>query len=144
MLYFKNLKSSIKKLEEFACGPVAKTLCSQCRGPRFDPWSGNQNPHATTKSLHATTKERRNRVLQLKPSALNERKKKKEIRKSKLSPNPAERRKEIIILNSSQDKQHRKQTHRIIKTKSWFFEKINKIRQNFSQSRLRKKMRKYK
>ena len=22
-------------------GPAAKTLCSQCRGPRFDPWSGN-------------------------------------------------------------------------------------------------------
>ena len=22
-------------------GPVAKTLSSQCRGPRFDPWSGS-------------------------------------------------------------------------------------------------------
>ena len=22
-------------------GPVAKTPCSQCRGPGFDPWSGN-------------------------------------------------------------------------------------------------------
>ena len=22
-------------------GPVAKTLCSQCRGPGFDPWLGN-------------------------------------------------------------------------------------------------------
>ena len=22
-------------------GPVAKTLCSQCRGPRFHPWPGN-------------------------------------------------------------------------------------------------------
>ena len=22
-------------------GLAAKTLCSQCRGPRFDPWSGN-------------------------------------------------------------------------------------------------------
>ena len=21
--------------------PLAKTLCSQCRGPRFDPWLGN-------------------------------------------------------------------------------------------------------
>ena len=21
--------------------PVGKTLCSQCRGPRFDPWLGN-------------------------------------------------------------------------------------------------------
>ena len=32
------------------CGPVAKTLHSQCRGPRFDPWSGNWIPHATTKT----------------------------------------------------------------------------------------------
>ena len=22
-------------------GPVAKILCSHCRGPGFDPWSGN-------------------------------------------------------------------------------------------------------
>ena len=27
--------------EDFPGGPVAKTLCSQCRGTRFDPWSGN-------------------------------------------------------------------------------------------------------
>ena len=26
---------------DFPGGPVAKTLCSQCRGPRFDPWLGN-------------------------------------------------------------------------------------------------------
>ena len=25
----------------FPGGPVAKTLCSQCRGPGFNPWSGN-------------------------------------------------------------------------------------------------------
>ena len=25
----------------FPDGPVAKTLCSQCRGPGFNPWSGN-------------------------------------------------------------------------------------------------------
>ena len=29
-------------------GPVAKTLSSQCRGPRFNPWSGSWIPHATT------------------------------------------------------------------------------------------------
>ena len=29
---------------------MAKTLHSQCRGPRFDPWSGNWIPHATTKT----------------------------------------------------------------------------------------------
>ena len=26
---------------DFHSGPVAKTPCSQCRGTRFDPWSGN-------------------------------------------------------------------------------------------------------
>ena len=25
----------------FPGGPVAKTPCPQCRGPRFNPWSGN-------------------------------------------------------------------------------------------------------
>ena len=30
-------------------GPVAKTLCSQCSGPKLDPWSGNQMPHAAMK-----------------------------------------------------------------------------------------------
>ena len=33
---------------------MAKTPCSQCKGPGCDPWS--ETPHATTKSLHATTK----------------------------------------------------------------------------------------
>ena len=27
--------------EGFPHGPVAKILHSQCRGPRFDPWSGS-------------------------------------------------------------------------------------------------------
>ena len=27
--------------EGLAGGPVIKTPCSQCRRPRFDPWSGN-------------------------------------------------------------------------------------------------------
>ena len=30
--------------------PVAKTLGSQCTGPRFDPWQGNQIPHASAKT----------------------------------------------------------------------------------------------
>ena len=29
------------ELGDFPDGPVAKTLHSQCSGPRFDPWSGN-------------------------------------------------------------------------------------------------------
>ena len=28
-------------LRDFPGGSVAKTLCSQCRGSGFDPWSGN-------------------------------------------------------------------------------------------------------
>ena len=32
---------------------MAKTLHSQCRGPRFDPWSGCNIPHATTKTWHS-------------------------------------------------------------------------------------------
>ena len=33
---------SKKTLRDFPGGPVAKTLSSQCKGPRFDPWSENQ------------------------------------------------------------------------------------------------------
>ena len=40
----------------FPGGPVAKTLHSQCRGPRFIPWSDKMTPHAATKSPCATTK----------------------------------------------------------------------------------------
>ena len=29
------------KPREFPGGPVAKTPCSRCRGPGFDPWLGN-------------------------------------------------------------------------------------------------------
>ena len=49
----------MKYLWDFTGGPVAKILSSQCRGPGFDPWSGNEIPHATTKSLHAMTKQLR-------------------------------------------------------------------------------------
>ena len=35
---------------------MAKTPCSQCRGPRFYPPSGNKIPQATTKSLHVALK----------------------------------------------------------------------------------------
>ena len=38
---------------DFPGGPVAKALCSWCRGPRFNPWSGNQIPCATTKIWHS-------------------------------------------------------------------------------------------
>ena len=31
-------------------GPGTKTVRSKCRGPRFDPWSGNYISLATTKT----------------------------------------------------------------------------------------------
>ena len=34
-------KTLIKKILDFPGGPAAKTPHSQCRGPGFDPWSGN-------------------------------------------------------------------------------------------------------
>ena len=36
---------------DFPGGPVAKTLCSQCRGLGFNPWSENQTPHVETKEV---------------------------------------------------------------------------------------------
>ena len=40
---------------DFPGGSVAKTTCSQCRGPGLDLWSGNQIPHAATNCSHAAT-----------------------------------------------------------------------------------------
>ena len=42
--------------QDFRGGPVVKTLLFQSRGPGFDPWAGDQNPHAATKSSNTTTK----------------------------------------------------------------------------------------
>lgn len=41
--------------EDFFGGLVAKTPFP-VQGPRFDPWSGKEVPHAATKSLPASTK----------------------------------------------------------------------------------------
>ena len=53
---------------DFPGGPVGKTPRSQCRGSGFNPWSGNQIPHAQVrvcmlqlKILHAATKTRHSR-----------------------------------------------------------------------------------
>ena len=35
------LKINLKDLRDLPDGPVAKSPCFQCRGPRFDPWSGS-------------------------------------------------------------------------------------------------------
>ena len=32
---------------------MSKTLCSQCRGPGFNPWLGNKIPHATIKTWYS-------------------------------------------------------------------------------------------
>ena len=38
----RNYKGNFKStLRDFPGGTVDKTLCSQCRGPGFNPWSGN-------------------------------------------------------------------------------------------------------
>ena len=41
---------------DFPGSPLAKTPCSQCRGPRFKPWSGNKIYHTTTKDPPAVMK----------------------------------------------------------------------------------------
>ena len=39
---FTAIQSHLRKQEkDFPGGPVAKTLPSQCKGPRFDSWPGN-------------------------------------------------------------------------------------------------------
>ena len=43
-------------MQDFPGGPVAQTPHFQCREPRFNPWSGNQIPHAPTKDPCATMK----------------------------------------------------------------------------------------
>jgi len=49
-LFFEGvLVLSLKVVRNFPGGPVAKTLSSQCKGPRFDPCSGNWISHAITK-----------------------------------------------------------------------------------------------
>ena len=40
----------------FLGGPETKTLSSQCRGPEFDPSSGNYILRDTPKSTHAATR----------------------------------------------------------------------------------------
>ena len=39
----------VKDGKDFAGGPVAQIAHSQCKGPEFGSWSGNQIPRATTK-----------------------------------------------------------------------------------------------
>ena len=49
--------SSVRSFRDFPGGPMAKTPCSQCRGPGFSPWLGNQIPQAATKTSHAANED---------------------------------------------------------------------------------------
>ena len=44
-----------KDFRDFLGGPVTKTVFPML-GPEFDPWTGNQIPYATAKSLYAAMK----------------------------------------------------------------------------------------
>ena len=44
--------SKLSRSQDFPGNPVAKTLSSQCKGPGFNPRSGNWIPHVTTKSWY--------------------------------------------------------------------------------------------
>ena len=63
--------------EVYPGGPEANTPRSECRGPRFSPWSGNWIPHAATQlgvpmqQLHIPLQQRpkNTHVLQLRPGA---------------------------------------------------------------------------
>ena len=53
ILYSASYLFHLKKcFGDFSGGPVAKTLCSQSRGPGFDPWSENWIPQATIKTWY--------------------------------------------------------------------------------------------
>ena len=55
--------------EDFPSGPVAKTLRSQCRGPAFDPGSGNKIPQDATKDPTGCREDGRSYGPQLRPGA---------------------------------------------------------------------------
>ena len=42
---------------DFPHGPGAMTPSPQCRGPRFNPWSGNWIPHSAAKGSHAAARD---------------------------------------------------------------------------------------
>ena len=53
-----DLPQNISAKKDFPGGPMGKTPCSQFRGPRFSPWSGNQIQHATAINESASCKQR--------------------------------------------------------------------------------------
>ena len=63
----KNLLKKKKEGGELPGGPVAKTLCSQCRRPGFDPDQGTRSPHAATEDPVWCNKDWRSWERQLRP-----------------------------------------------------------------------------
>ena len=55
--WFSDWTTTNRNVRDFPDCPVAKTPHSQCKGPRFNPWSGYLIPHATTKSFRTRTKD---------------------------------------------------------------------------------------
>ena len=55
--------------EEFSGGPVAKTLHSQCKGPRFNPSSTLQVPTCCNSRFHMHSEDQRYHVRQVRPAA---------------------------------------------------------------------------
>ena len=53
MLWTLEPPTIIRKKGDFSGGPMAKIPCSQCKGPGFDPWLGNQTQHASTRTQHS-------------------------------------------------------------------------------------------
>ena len=47
---------------DFPGGPVAKTLCSEWRGPGFNPWSGHQTVLAATKTPSRCSEDHRSHL----------------------------------------------------------------------------------
>ena len=59
LLLFSRQVMSICFSEDLPGGPVAKSLCYQCRGPKFDPWSGNPDPSATAQTQCSKKKKKK-------------------------------------------------------------------------------------
>ena len=55
---FNTVSGSLRKSLGISLGgPVAKTLCSQCRGPGFHPWSGKETSSTETKESKCCDKD---------------------------------------------------------------------------------------
>ena len=73
-------------------GPVTKTLCSQCRGPSFHPWSGRSHMmQLSPKILSAATETQHSQIFDTRKETLGSKKKKDRLLglRISLSSNPS-------------------------------------------------------